>query len=83
MQKDLLLSVIKGEVPFRFLNNKFLKGAFAVACTSNLLFASLFFVSACCAHAQMHMCTHTHTRIHTHKRTRMHGLGRNKKLQFD
>jgi hypothetical protein len=29
VQKDLLRSVITGEVPFRFLNNKFLKGAFA------------------------------------------------------
>ena len=27
VQKDLLRSVITGEVPFRFLNNKFLKGA--------------------------------------------------------
>jgi len=29
VQKDLLRSVIMGEDPFRFLNNKFLKGDFA------------------------------------------------------
>jgi hypothetical protein len=83
VQKDLLLSVITGEVPFRFLNNKFLKWAFAVGvhiklavCFTLFCFRMLCTRTHAHAHAHAHTCRHTcacaRARTHACARTNTH-----------
>jgi len=67
VQKDLLRSVITGEVPFRFLNNKFLKWAFAVG-------VHIKFVVCFTLFCFRMLCTRAHTHAHAHAPTHMHML---------